>query len=52
LTGLIAGAGSLFVLRVGWVTTLVSMGVLLWWLVFLVLVPAAYRQQRDSSEDN
>jgi hypothetical protein len=52
LTGVIAGAGSWFLLRLAWVTTLVSMGVLLWWLVFLVLVPAAYRQQQDSSQDN
>jgi hypothetical protein len=52
LTGVIAGAGSWFVLRLAWVTTLVAMGVLLWWLVFLVLVPAAYRQQQGSSEDN
>ena len=52
LSGLTAGAGSWFVLRIVWLTTVVSIGVLLWWLVFLVLVPAAYRQQQPTIGGN
>ena len=41
-TGLVAMAGSWIVMHRWWITVPVSLAVVLWWAVFLVLVPRAY----------
>jgi len=41
-TGMVAGSWLLF--QRWWITVPLAVGVGLWWLVFLVLVPAAYQQ--------
>ena len=46
LTGLAIVAGSWLVLRLWWVTTGVSLAIGAWWLLFLVLMPAAWRQEQ------
>ena len=45
LTGSMAMVGSWWLLRLWWITAPVALGVLVWWWLFLVLVPAAYRDQ-------
>ena len=47
LTGLVAITLSWVVLHALWFTALVTLGVSLWWWLFLVLVPNAF-QQADS----
>lgn len=44
LTGLVVVAGSWLVLQRWWITAPLGVAVVLWWAVFLVLVPQAYRQ--------
>jgi len=43
LTGVLVIAGSWVPLRLWWITAPVALGVLIWWGLFLVLVPSAYR---------
>ena len=51
LTGIVAVAGSWMVLHRWWVSLPVLVAVLLWWTVFLILVPAAYsHHQADPPE--
>ena len=40
-----AMVGSWWLLRLWWITAPVALGVLVWWWLFLVLVPGAYRDQ-------
>ena len=51
LTGLVVVAGSWVVLHRWWISLPVGLGVVAWWAVFLVLVPAAYRQQALESSN-
>lgn len=52
LTGVAAVAASWWWLQRWWITAPVGLAVLLWWLLFLVLVPASYRaQQRQPGLD-
>lgn len=51
LTGIVAVAGSWMVLHRWWVSLPVLVAVLLWWTVFLILVPATYSyRQTDPPE--
>ena len=43
LTGVLAIAGSWFLLQRWWISAPVAVAVLAWWGLFLVAVPAAYR---------
>ena len=43
LTGVLAIAGSWFLLHRWWISAPVAVAVLAWWGLFLVVVPAAYR---------
>ena len=45
LTGLILPIGSWLVLGRWWITAPLVAAVLIWWWLFLVLAPRAYRQQ-------
>ncbi len=45
LTGVGAVAASWFVLQRLWISIPMAMGVLLWWWLFLVLVPINYKAQ-------
>lgn len=49
LTGTSIIAGSWVVLHRWWISASLSLAVGLWWLVFLVLVPAAYKQEINRS---
>lgn len=51
LFGVTAVAASWTVLRLWWITAGVAILVSLWWLLFLVLVPAGYRQQAADAQD-
>jgi len=51
LSGVTAVAASWTVLRLWWITAGVAILVSLWWLLFLVLVPEAYRQQAADAQD-
>lgn len=44
LTGVLIAGFSWLVLKTVWITIAVSAVILVWWLVFLVMAPAAYRQ--------
>jgi hypothetical protein len=46
LTGLAVPAGSWWLLQRWWITAPLALGVLVWWWLFLVLVPRAYREQQ------
>jgi len=52
VTGIVAVASSWIVLHRWWVSLPVLMAVLLWWTVFLVLVPAAYRNQQTAESES
>ena len=45
LTGVLAISSSWLVLHRFWVTIPVALAVLAWWMLFLVIAPAAYRNQ-------
>ncbi|MAR07518.1 MAG: hypothetical protein CL862_10490 [Cyanobium sp. NAT70] len=45
LTGLFLVSSSWWLLQRLWITLPLACGVLVWWLLFLVLVPAAYRAE-------
>ena len=47
LTGVLITGLSWLVLKTLWITIVVSAVILVWWLVFLVMAPAAYRQAID-----
>ena len=47
LSGLIAIAGSWWLLQIAWITALVFVAIAVWWLLFLVLVPRAYKQSQS-----
>jgi hypothetical protein len=49
LTGVVAIAGSWLVLARLWITLPCAALVLLWWWLFLVLVPAAYRAEASAA---
>ncbi|MFM8674888.1 MAG: DUF6737 family protein [Vulcanococcus sp.] len=46
LTGMAVVGGSWWWLRIWWLSLPLAVGVLLWWWLFLVVVPAAYRDQK------
>ena len=46
-TGLLMLGGSWALLHRLWISLPLSLGVLAWWLLFLVLVPAAYRSAAE-----
>ena len=46
LTGVVVTTGSWLLLHRWWITAPVVAGVALWWWLFLVLVPRAYREQQ------
>ena len=47
LSGLIAIAGSWLLLQTIWITALVFIGIVAWWLLFLVIVPRAFIQNQS-----
>ena len=53
LTGVLITGLSWLVLKTVWITIAVSAVILVWWLVFLVMAPAAYRQaiEQDLASD-
>ena len=48
-TGMLMVGGSWALLHRLWISLPLSLGVLAWWLLFLVLVPAAYRSAADQA---
>jgi len=47
LSGLVAIASSWWLLQTIWITALVFIAIAAWWMLFLVLVPRAYRQSQN-----
>ena len=50
LTGAIVVAGSWVLLQRWWITAPVALGVLAWWLLFMVVVPAVYQAEMLAAE--
>ena len=50
LTGVLVSLGSWLILHKLWITIPVTVGVLMWWLLFLVLAPAAYSQTVNAAQ--
>ena len=50
LTGLAVVLASWWLLRLWWVSLPVGLAVLVWWWLFLVVVPAAYRASVQNSD--
>ncbi|WP_204105562.1 MULTISPECIES: DUF6737 family protein [Spirulina sp. CCY15215] len=50
LTGVVAIAGSWLLLRSLWLTAFVTVPILLWWLLFLILVPRMFRESQETKE--
>ena len=48
-TGVLVVSGSWTLLHQLWISLPLALGVLAWWLLFLVLVPAAYRSAADQA---
>ena len=51
LTGLMVIAGSWLLLHRWWISAPVSLAVLLWWGLFLVVVPRAYQAELQEGPD-
>jgi hypothetical protein len=51
LTGVVVVGGSWWLLRLWWISAPLALGVLVWWWLFLVAVPAAYRAEQESAVD-
>ena len=51
LTGCLAVVGSWWLLQRWWISAPLALGVLLWWWLFLVAVPAAYRAEQEALLD-
>ena len=49
-TGVLFVGGSWAVLNRLWISLPLALGVLAWWLLFLVLVPAAYRSAAEANQ--
>ena len=49
-TGVLMVGGSWALLHRLWISLPLSLGVLAWWLLFLVLVPAAYRSAAEPNQ--
>jgi hypothetical protein len=50
LTGVAVATSSWLLFGRWWLSLLVAVGVLLWWGLFLVLVPAAWRQEAQAAQ--
>jgi len=50
LTGAFVVAGSWLLLQRWWITAPVVLGVLAWWLLFLVVVPAGYQAELGAAK--
>jgi hypothetical protein len=48
LTGVVISLSSWLFLHRLWITLPITLAILVWWMLFLVLVPAAYRKQEIS----
>jgi hypothetical protein len=51
LTGVVVVGGSWWLLRLWWISAPLALGVLIWWWLFLVAVPAAYRAELGALSD-
>ena len=51
LTGAVVVAGSWLLLQRWWITAPIAIGVLAWWLLFLVVVPAGYQAELRAAEE-
>ena len=51
LTGVVVVGGSWWLLRLWWISAPLALGVLVWWWLFLVAVPAAYRAEQEFAAD-
>ena len=49
-TGVLMVSGSWALLHRLWISLPLALGVLAWWLLFLVLVPAAYRSSAEPNQ--
>ena len=49
-TGVLVDVGSWALLHRLWISLPLALGVLAWWLLFLVLVPAAYRSAAEANQ--
>ena len=49
-TGVLMVGGSWWLLHRLWISLPLALGVLAWWLLFLVLVPAAYRSAAEPNQ--
>jgi membrane protein YdbS with pleckstrin-like domain len=52
LTGAIVVAGSWVLLQNWWVTAPAALGVLTWWLLFLIVVPAGYEAELRAAQES
>ena len=52
LTGVLAVAGSWWLLQRWWITASVALAVVLWWCLFLVVVPAAYQAELQGTAED
>ena len=50
LTGVLVASGSWLLFHKLWITLPTIVGVLIWWLLFLVIAPAAYRQAANAAQ--
>ena len=50
LTGVLVPSGSWLLFHKLWITFPTIVGVLIWWLLFLVIAPTAYRQAANAAQ--
>ncbi|MDJ0845925.1 DUF6737 family protein [Crocosphaera sp.] len=51
LTGIILSVGSWFILHILWITSIVSILIIIWWVYFLLLYPRMFKEYVDSQNN-
>lgn len=52
LTGVVLILASWALIKIWWLTAAIGLGIAAWWLLFLVLVPAAWKQEQQGAGDS
>ncbi len=52
LTGIILSVGSWFILHILWITSILSILIIIWWVYFLILYPRMFKEYVESQKNS
>ncbi|WP_107666913.1 DUF6737 family protein [Cyanothece sp. BG0011] len=52
LTGIILSVGSWFLIHIVWLTSLISILIIVWWVYFLILYPRMFKEYVESQKNS